>query len=257
MVDQAGQQDARQKGLTCAGGAEDTRGSLDEALEIDADWMVLLTGAANDEVTFLFRFSEDLGDVALARQARIRVVRGQGLDRHRTRFFLLAAFERFLPGGVGRRIHFRPAFKHQGGQHDQVGEKRLAVQQTGQAGRQAVLALLVREARVGGAKLQISGDAVELPVAALNHDEAALLDLLGGHGQPDIQVFLESAADHVADGLVGWWMGHSPPPTAVWDAINSGNASAMAPSTALNVAWSSRSRVMISCTAERSHSPSA
>ena len=54
------------------------------------------------------------------------------------------------------------------------------MQGLGQGGRQARFALLVGEARVGGAELQVGDQAVELPVAAGDDDEGAFLYFLGG-----------------------------------------------------------------------------
>ena len=63
------------------------------------------------------------------------------------------------------------------------------MQGLGQGGRQARLGLLIGEARVGGAELQVGDQAVELPVAARDDHERAFLHFLGRHGQPGAQGF--------------------------------------------------------------------
>ncbi len=62
-----------------------------------------------------------------------------------------------------------------------------------QGGRQARLGLFVGEARVGGAKLQIGDQAVELPIAAGDDDECTFLDFLRRDGQPCAEDFFQSA----------------------------------------------------------------
>ena len=160
--------------------------ALDEPVQVDADGMALLARVADHEVAVLVRVAEDLGDVAAGGQADRGVVRRHGLDRQRARLF----FGVFLrPGGVFRRVRFGAALQHQGRQDLQVGVERLAVQGLGQGGRQARLALLIREARVGGAELQVGHQPVELPVAARDDHEGPFLDFLGRHGQPGAQDF--------------------------------------------------------------------
>ena len=73
------------------------------------------------------------------------------------------------------------------------------MQGLGQGGRQARFALLIREAWVGGAQLQVGHQAVELPVAAGDDHEGAFLDFLRRHNQPGPQGFLQSAPDDVTD----------------------------------------------------------
>ena len=131
-------------------------------------------------------------------QAHRGVVRRHGLDRQRARGLGSAdgtPARRWYSGGAG----FGPALEHQGGQDFQVGVQGLPVERGGQLGRQARLGLLIGEARVGGAQLQVGDQPVELPVAALDHHEPALLHGLGRDGQAHVEVFFQSAAHDITD----------------------------------------------------------
>ena len=148
------------------------------------------------KLPFFVRVAEDLGDVAAGGQADRGMVRRHGLDRERARRLSACSCAQAAYSGVAG---FGAALEHQGRQDLQVGVERLPVQGLGQGGRQARLGLLVREARVGGAQLQVGDQAVELPVAAGDDDEGAFLHFLRGDGQPGAEGFFQSAADDIAN----------------------------------------------------------
>ena len=65
------------------------------------------------------------------------------------------------------------------------------MQKASQAGWQARFALFVGEARVGGAQEQVGDQAIELPIAGLDDDEAAFLDLLRRDGEAHLQALFQ------------------------------------------------------------------
>ncbi len=88
MLDEPGEDDAGEEGLAGAGGAEDAGAALDELLEVDAHGVILLAGAADDEIGTA-GFTEDLGHITRGGQAGEGMVRRHGLDGQRTRTVLV------------------------------------------------------------------------------------------------------------------------------------------------------------------------
>jgi len=194
---QTGQHHACQEALARARRAEDAAAALDEALQVKADGVALFDGVADDEVGPPF-LAEDGGHVGGVGRARRRVVGGHGLDRLWPGV-LLAAVDTRLPLGPLRRGQLRPQVEHQCRVDGQRGVERLAVEGAAHDRRQPV-GLLVGEARVGRAQLQVGDEAVVAVAAALADDEAAFLDSVGRNGQADAEPFLQAAADDVAEG---------------------------------------------------------
>ncbi len=189
-MDQASQHQAGQERLSRAGRPKDARRALDEFFQVQHHRVLLLARVADHKAAFFFRFAENFGDIALAGQAHRGMVLRHGLDRQQARLGPQAELDFLQPAGVARAARLWAALQHQGRQDFQVGEQGLAMQQSRQLGWQTRLGLLVSEARVGRAKLQIGDQAIELPVAALGDHKRAFLDLLGRDGQPDTEIFL-------------------------------------------------------------------
>ena len=138
------------------------------------------------------------------RQAHRGVVRRDGLHRQRARLGLsprsIASCQRLYSGVPGSG----PRSSISAGSTSRLVYSVCPCSSCARLGRQALLALLVGEARVGRAQLQVGHQPVEQPVAALDHHETAFLHLLGRDRQPDVQVFLQAAANDITDCMISY-----------------------------------------------------
>ncbi len=181
-----------EEALAGAGSPKNAAGALHQPPQVQLHRVGLFDGVADDEVA-----GEEQLYVLWLGQAGHGVVRRHSFDRlwaNAPLFHLLLPVQ--VAGGiflwVGAAVH------HQRGVDVQRGIERLAQEQLAQRGLQANR-LLVGEARVGGAQLQVGDQAEITPVAAVTDHEAAFLHLICGYRQAHVEPFAQPTAADKAD----------------------------------------------------------